>query len=75
MDSGESATPMVHEKLSPRRWYLKKHIETVHEGIKSFKCYMCPESFSVRNSLVKHMESTHKTTYEPFKCSLCESIF
>ena len=66
---------MVLEKLFPRSWYLKKHDQTVHEGIKSFKFNMCPESFSVRNSLVKHMESTHKTTYEPFKCSLCESIF
>ena len=39
---------------------LNEHIESVHEGKKSFKCNICYTAFSQKRDLSKHMESVHK---------------
>ena len=38
---------------------LKKHIHTVHEGKKDYKCESCGKSFSKRNYLDKHICTNH----------------
>ena len=34
----------------------EKHIKTVHEGIKPFKCDICFAKFTSKNSLTKHTQ-------------------
>ena len=50
---------------------LKKHIETVHEGIKPFKCKTCDYETAHKPHLKKHVESVHEG-FKPFKCTICE---
>ena len=51
--------------------HLKRHIESVHQGIKPFKCTLCEYEGSVKLSLEKHIESVHEGI-KPFKCSICD---
>ena len=44
--------------FSPRR-NLNRHIESVHEGKKSFKCNVCDTAFSEKSNLNGHIESVH----------------
>ena len=39
---------MVYIKFANKQ-NLKKHIETVHEGIKPFKCSICDVKFAINN--------------------------
>ena len=39
---------------------LKRHIESVHEGIKPFKCNMCEYETATNQSLKRHKNSVHK---------------
>ena len=39
--------------------YLKKHIHTVHEGLKDHKCEFCGKSFSEAGTLKKHIQTVH----------------
>ena len=39
---------------------LKRHIETVHEGIKRFKCHLCTNAYGQSHELKKHLMSFHK---------------
>ena len=56
-----------------RKYELKKHIATVHEGVKPFKCSNCDVSFSRKNSLTRHIASTHAGK-KPLKCSICDAL-
>ena len=49
---------------------LKEHKETVHEGIKSFKCDICKGKFSTKQSLEKHILGIHEGK-KSFLCSIC----
>ena len=40
--------------------YLKKHIHTVHEGNKDYKCESCGKSFTVACNLKKHIYTVHE---------------
>ena len=69
---------------------LKKHVEAVHEGIKTFKCSVCDvefannynpqiqewyiSSFANKQNLKKHVETVHEGI-KPFKCSICDVKF
>ena len=79
---------MVHIKFANKQ-NLKKHIETVHEGIKPFKCSICdvkfannynPQiqesqiKFANKQNLKKHIETVHEGI-KPFKCSICDVEF
>jgi hypothetical protein len=47
---------------------LNKHLETIHEGIKPFKCSICDYKFSEKGYLKKDI----KTVYERIKShSIC----
>ena len=42
--------------------------ERRHDGVKSFKCELCPSRFFSREGLTKHLNS-HKLGYQCYKCS------
>ena len=39
---------------------LKRHIRTVHEGLKDHKCEFCGKSFSQGQNLKKHIHKIHE---------------
>ena len=38
---------------------MNRHIASVHEGKKPFKCDICDYSFSEKSSMNKHVKSVH----------------
>ena len=44
---------------------LKRHIESVHEGKKHFKCKICDASFSQKVNMNEHIALVHEGN-EPF---------
>ena len=53
---------------------LKKHIHTVHEGHKHYKCKSCTKSFTRQGTLKKHIHIVHEG-YENFKCESCSKSY
>ena len=53
---------------------LKKHIRSVHEGLKPFKCDICISLFASKAKLKSHVASVHYKE-KPFKCDFCEANF
>ena len=49
---------------------MKKHIHTVHEGHKDYKCVSCGKSYSVAGSLKKHIHTVHEG-HKDYKCESC----
>ena len=47
-------------------------MESVHEGIKPFKCTICDYKFTRKLVLKKHIEYIHEGI-KPFKCSICDT--
>ena len=39
---------------------LKKHINSVHNGLKDLKCDLCSKAFTESWTLKKHMDALHK---------------
>jgi KRAB domain-containing zinc finger protein len=52
---------------------LKFHIDTVHLGVKTHLCELCPAAFATKNTLNKHILS--HTDERNFKCKFCEKAF
>ena len=50
---------------------LKRHVESVHEENKSYKCVICDYSCSQKDYLKRHFESVHEGK-KPFKCEICK---
>ena len=50
---------------------LKKHITTVHEGHKDYKCEFCDKSASC---LKKQMHTIHEG-HKDYKCESCGKLF
>ena len=50
---------------------LKRHIESVHEGIKPFKCNICDYETAQKGHLKKHKDSVHEGI-KPYKCHICQ---
>ena len=50
---------------------LKRHVESVHEGIKTLNCTLCDYEFSKQIYLKTHIESVHEGI-KPFKCHICQ---
>jgi len=38
---------------------VKRHIETVHEGVKHYQCHICPKKFYERKDLGRHVKGVH----------------
>ena len=49
---------------------LNKHVTSVHEGKKSFKCEVCHYRSSQKDDLKKHIAAVHEGK-KPFKCEVC----
>ena len=52
---------------------LKRHIESVHEGIKPLKCHkcdICDYKTAKKTDLKRHIESVHEGI-KPYKCNIC----
>ena len=46
-------------------------MESVHEGIKAFKCKICSYKTAIKGNLKKHIETVHEGI-KPFNCNICD---
>ena len=53
---------------------MKKHVQSVHEKKKPFKCDICDYSCSNKNVLKKHVTAVHDEK-QPFKFEICDKCF
>ena len=65
---------MNHGKSFSHRHQLKKHIHTVHEGHKDYKCEFCGKSFFRHDYLKRHVYRTHEG-HKDYKCESCGKSF
>uniref|UniRef100_A0A6P7H5M4 Zinc finger protein 600-like n=1 Tax=Diabrotica virgifera virgifera TaxID=50390 RepID=A0A6P7H5M4_DIAVI len=63
----------ICSKYFSDEYMLRRHITTVHNEEKLFKCKECGKSLKTRNSFRKHMR-TH-TEEEMFECKVCSKKF
>lgn len=61
-------------KIFTRKPYLDKHISTVHEGAKAFKCDDCGRCFGQKGTLKLHKKCVHEKNRE-FICAICSKDF
>ena len=61
-------------KLFTEDGSLKKHIRTIHEGHKDYKCESCGKSFSHANQLMRHIHGIHEDLID-YKCESCSKSF
>ena len=47
------------EKTFSNDYKVKRHIETVHEGIKHWQCSVCPKRFYEKKDLGRHIRGVH----------------
>ena len=47
---------------------LSRHISSVHEGIKPFKCNICEAKFARKSHLNSHSTSVHERKKQPLLC-------
>ena len=50
---------------------LKKHVLTVHKGMKPFQCEFCVKQFTTKLVKNLHVDSVHEQK-KPFKCETCD---
>jgi hypothetical protein len=43
---------------------MRRHIATIHEGQKAFKCHICDRSFTQKGSMETHIASVHIDYFE-----------
>ena len=60
------------QNLKSQMAKLKRHIESVHEKTKPFKCDICDYRASRKSHLKKHIELVHYEETKPFKCDICD---
>ena len=55
-----------------RTFKLKsRHLKTVHESHKDYKCESCGKSFSSADNLKKHIQYIIHEGHKDYKCELC----
>ena len=55
--------PGFHKKT-----HLNRHITSVHEGIKPFKCNICEANFARKSHLNEYSASVHERKKQPLIC-------
>jgi len=53
--------------------HLKRHQNAKHNGIR-YKCDQCDGTFSIKHTLVRHVESKHQEKKRIFPCPQCEFV-
>ena len=53
---------------------MKRHVASVHEEKKTFKCDICDFSCAERNVLKVHVVSVHEGD-KPSNCDICNNCF
>ena len=61
----------VNTSAHKKDLYKKKHIESIHEGMKPHKCSICNYAASRRGNLKRHINSTHEKKYPKSAQSKC----
>ena len=51
--------PVCHKSYS-QKYNLRRHIETVHMGLKKFQCPVCSKAFPAKRNMDDHMCRKHK---------------
>ena len=46
---------------------LRRHIRSVHEGVKNYRCETCDKAFGEAHNLKKHLRTVHKSL-KKYKC-------
>lgn len=68
-DVDEKTCPHCLRRFSEKS-HVKRHISSVHEKSRAFKCDKCDFSCSRKDNLQKHISETHKKPR--FSCELCD---
>ena len=42
-----------------RNGHLKRHVETIHKGLKPYACEICTYAAGQKGTLMKHIKSVH----------------
>ena len=68
----------VHEHICDASYvgkrHLNRHVPSVQEGKKPFKCNLCDATFTSNQSMKVHIDSVHEGK-KPFKCNICDASF
>ena len=62
------------DKMFKKFQHLKKHIKTVHEGVKEHKCSTCGKMFKQIGHLRTHIRNVHEGIKDQ-ECKLCGKMF
>ena len=62
------------DKMFKKFQHLKKHIKTVHEGVKEHKCSTCGKMFKQIGHLRTHIKNVHEGIKDQ-ECKLCGKMF
>ena len=65
--------PICQKSFKNRRDRLEEHIETVHEGKKSYQCQKCATFFTTKPGLIHHEKSVHEGIRH--HCQICNADF
>jgi len=63
----------VCKKVFKRATYLRRHVESIHVGVKTHNCPHCTKSFKDRTALKNHVKG--HTNERPFSCGMCSKSF
>ena len=64
---------ICHQELTEKS-KLKRHINTIHLGLKTFRCEICGMSFGHSFNLKSHVKIVHEKI-KPFECQICSHKF
>ena len=62
------------EKEFGKKFILKRHISSVHEGKKPNDCGQCGKKFAQKTALEQHVLTVHEGN-KSFKCKICRKYF
>ena len=74
MNSKEITNVILVENLWLDQDLLKKHIKTIHEGERNYKCDSCGKSFTQSGILKTHIKTVHERQRN-YKCESCGKLF
>ena len=60
LGSGHFLIHNICNAIFGRNWSLKTHVETIHEGMKQFKCDICNAEFTSKQGMEEHVTTIHE---------------